>query len=68
MLPCTKSNGLDIGDGRSGEMFQRLIHQFSEDVGVNIIAQTRAFAAEVAAEVGDLSGVDAYRFGKKSTD
>ncbi len=22
----------------------------------------------VAAEVGDLSGVDAYRFGKKSTD
>ncbi len=68
MLPCTKINGLQIGDGRPGEMFQRLIDQFSEDVGVDIIAQTKAFAAEVAAEVGDLSGVDAYRFGKKSTD
>ena len=68
MLPCTKVNGLDIGDGRPGEMFQRLIDEFSEDVGVDIIAQTKAFAAEVAAKVGDLSGVDAYRFGKKSTD
>jgi len=68
MLPCTKINELDIGNGRPGEMFQRLIDEFSEDVGVDIIAQTKAFAAEVAAEVGDLSGVDAYRFGKKSTD
>ncbi len=68
MLPCTKINGLEIGDGRPGEMFQRLMDQFSEDVGVDIIAQAKAFAAEVAAEVGDLSGVDAYRFGKKATE
>ena len=64
MIPGMKQ----IGEGRPGKMFQRLIDGFSEDVGVDIIAQTKAFAAEVAAEVGDLSGVDAYRFGKKSTD
>ena len=49
-------------------MTQRLLEEWSKEVGLDIVAQTKAFAAEVAAEVGDLSGVDAYRFGKKATE
>ena len=59
MLPCTKINGLAVGDGKVGPMFTRLINAWSEDVGVDIIAQTKAFAAEI----GDsLSGTTIYRY------
>ena len=59
MLPCTKINGLGVGDGKVGPMFTRLINAWSEDVGVDIIAQTKAFAAEI----GDsLSGTNVYRY------
>ena len=59
MLPCTKLNGLPIGDGEVGPVFRRLMAAWSEDVGVDIIAQTKAFAGEV----GDaLSGTSTYRF------
>ena len=54
MLPCTKTNGLLIGDGKPGPIFARLIDAWSEEVGVDIIAQTKAFAAEVGAlELGN---------------
>jgi len=59
MLPCTKLNGIKIGDGKPGPMFKRLIDAWSADVGVDIIAQTKAFAAEI----GDvLSGTNIYRY------
>ncbi len=59
MLPCTMINGLPIGDGKPGKMFSRLIRAWSDEVGVDIIAQTRAFAAEI----GDTGGTNMYRFG-----
>lgn len=59
MLPCTKINGVTIGDGKMGPIFRRLIDSWSEEVGVDIIAQTRAFAAEVGAAT---SGTSMYRF------
>ena len=62
MLPCTKVNGLAVADGKVGPMFKHLIAAWSEEVGVDIIAQTKAFAAEV----GDaLAGTNTYRFGEE---
>ena len=62
MLPCTKANGLAIGDGKPGPVFASLISAWSEEVGVDIIAQTKAFAAEVGALN---SGTNMYRFAKQ---
>jgi branched-chain amino acid aminotransferase len=59
MLPVTRINGMPIGDGRIGPIFRRLIDSWSEEVGVDIIAQTRAFAAEVGAGT---AGTSMYRF------
>jgi hypothetical protein len=44
-----------------GPVFQRLIDSWSEEVGVDIIAQTRAFAEEVGAGT---AGTSMYRFTK----
>lgn len=60
MLPCTKINGLLIGDGKPGPMFKRLLDAWSNDVGVDILAQTKAFAAEVGEALS--SGTTIYRF------
>ena len=59
MLPCTKFNGLPIGDGRRGPVFQSLLEAFGGAVGVDIEAQTKAFAAEVGDES---SGTTTYSF------
>jgi branched-chain amino acid aminotransferase len=60
MLPCTQINGLTIGSGNMGPVFRALLKAWSDDVGVDILAQTKAFAAEV----GDVfsSGTDTYHF------
>ena len=62
MLPCTRINGLPIGDGKPGPVFARLMGVWSEEVGVDIIAQTKAFAAEVGALT---SGSSTYRFARE---
>jgi branched-chain amino acid aminotransferase len=59
MLPCTKINGLPIGTGRPGPVFARIIKAWSDNVGVDIIAQTKAFAKEVGQAA---SGTTTYRF------
>jgi hypothetical protein len=64
MLPITKINGMTIGDGKMGPIFRRLIDSWSEEVGVDIIAQTRAFAAEVGSGT---AGTSMYRFTKPET-
>ena len=62
MLPCTKINGIAVGDGQPGPVFKRLIGAWSQEVGVDIIAQTKAFAAQA----GDvLSGTTTYGFSDK---
>ena len=62
MLPCTKINGLAIGEGKTGPIFKRLLAAWSEDVGVDILKQTKAFAAEVGGALS--SGSSIYRFDK----
>jgi branched-chain amino acid aminotransferase len=65
MLPCTKINGMTIGVGTMGPIFRRLIDSWSEEVGVDIIAQTKAFAAEAGG--GLATGTSMYRFTKPET-
>jgi branched-chain amino acid aminotransferase len=65
MLPCTKIDHVVIGDGSVGPVFKRLIDAWSEDVGVDIIAQTKAFAAEVGES---LAGATMYRFSDDKKD
>ena len=43
MLPVTRINGLNIGDGKVGVKFLKLIQQWSENVGVDIIKQIQAW-------------------------
>lgn len=46
-LPCVKINGIKIGSGKRGEVFNGLLSLWSKEVGVDIEAQTKQFAAEV---------------------
>lgn len=39
MLPVTRLNGLDIGNGKVGAVFSRVLNAWSETVGVDIKAQ-----------------------------
>ncbi|MBM3265811.1 MAG: aminotransferase class IV [candidate division Zixibacteria bacterium] len=39
MAPCTKINGLTIGDGKPGPVFNRLMAAWSDLAGVDIVAQ-----------------------------
>ncbi len=66
IYPCTKINGQPIGDGRIGTMTQKLIGDWSTDVGVDIVDQTRRYAQR--AQHTTLSeGATMYRFGQKKT-
>jgi len=60
MYPCTKINGAPIGDGTMGEVTWRLLQAWSEDVGLDIVDQTRRFAERTRTAVG--SGATPYRF------
>jgi branched-chain amino acid aminotransferase len=61
MLPVTSLNGVNIGTGQRGPVFDRLLRQWSTNVGVDIDAQIKHWDA-----VGDQAlGADAptpYRF------
>jgi branched-chain amino acid aminotransferase len=39
IMPATRINGLPVGDGRVGEVTQRLLAAWSDRVGVDIVAQ-----------------------------
>jgi branched-chain amino acid aminotransferase len=44
LLPVTGFNGLKIGAGSAGTMFQSLIHAWSQEVGVDIVNQAQIFS------------------------
>jgi branched-subunit amino acid aminotransferase/4-amino-4-deoxychorismate lyase len=44
ILPATRFNGLSIGTGRPGPIFQQLLAAWSDRVGIDIAAQARARA------------------------
>jgi branched-chain amino acid aminotransferase len=45
ILPATRLDGLPVGTGRPGPVFQRLLVAWSADVGLDIAAQAREHAA-----------------------
>ena len=59
-LPVTKINGSPIGTGEVGPMVKKLHQLWSEDVGLDIIAQAKEYAKRTASIVG--GGPSAYRF------
>ena len=48
IMPCTRVNGLAVGDGTPGPVTGRLIAAWSEMVGVDIVAQADDYARKVA--------------------
>jgi len=63
LLPCVKINGLTIGSGRMGPLAKKFLAEWSKEVGVDIVGQTRAFAAEAGAALS--GGTNIYRFDGK---
>ena len=49
LMPVTRFEGQPIGDGRVGPVTRRVIEAFSEDVGVDFVAQAREYARMAAA-------------------
>jgi branched-chain amino acid aminotransferase len=47
LLPVTGLNGLKIGDGKMGSVTRSLLQQWGENVGLDIIAQIKAFNEEL---------------------
>ena len=45
LLPVAKVDDREIGDGRPGPMFAKLLQAWSEEVGVDIAEQARRFTA-----------------------
>jgi branched-chain amino acid aminotransferase len=41
LMPVTKINGLPIGDGKPGPVYHRLMQAWSDELGVDILAQFR---------------------------
>ena len=60
IYPCTKINGIPIGSGAMGTMTRRLLAAWSEDIGLDIVAQTKQFAQRNQAAA--TTGTSPYRF------
>jgi branched-chain amino acid aminotransferase len=55
ILPATRFDGLLVGAGRPGPVFQRLLAAWSDEVGLDIAAQARCHAAKLAPATEPLS-------------
>ena len=64
MLPVTALNGEQIGTGRPGELFGRLLRRWSENVGLDVEAQIRRYGASVSAS--DDGAPTPYQFRRSS--
>lgn len=62
MLPVTSLNGSKIGDGKVGENFKKLIGQWGENTGVDIVDQITTWAEQAGPSVSDAP--TPYRFKK----
>lgn len=60
MLPVTQLNSVNIGDGKVGPVFKHLLASWSENVGLDIEAQIKAYSAEVNG--AKLSAPSPYQF------
>lgn len=60
MLPITSINKIQIANGKRGQIYDKLLSQWSEHVGVDIETQIKSFNKETQ----EKSGVSPYRFKK----
>jgi branched-chain amino acid aminotransferase len=65
MLPVTKLNGLDIGDGKVGAIFNRLLAKWSENIGVDIATQIKTWNNIDGAASGDAPTPYRFKSNKK---
>jgi branched-chain amino acid aminotransferase len=64
MLPVTTLNGLSIGDGKVGHIFNSILNQWSRNTGVNIAEQIKTWNKVDGATSGDAP--TPYSFKSKS--
>lgn len=62
ITPCTKINTYTIGDDKRGPITSRLITEWGQRVGVDIIGQARKFASSTGGDAYVLT--NPYRFGE----
>ncbi|NQV54583.1 MAG: aminotransferase class IV [Rhodospirillales bacterium] len=53
LLPVTKLNNVDIGEGEMGQLTQKLLDQWSANVDVDIIHQIKEYGKECSNLMGD---------------
>jgi len=58
IMPCTSINNVPIGNGKVGEITKLLLKQWSENVGVDIVAQIKQFNKEI----DSINGPTPYQF------
>jgi len=63
ILPVTQVNGISIGNGKRGKITNKLLSQWSENVGVDIESQIKEFNKET--ESMKLDGATPYQFKQK---
>lgn len=63
MLPVTRINGMNIGTGKIGPAFNKILKAWSDSVGVDISGQIKAWDAARNSSVGDAP--TPYRFRSK---
>jgi branched-chain amino acid aminotransferase len=63
MLPVLRLNSLNIGDGKVGPVFSKLIDRWNKNVGVDIVAQIKDWDAN--GDKKNSSGVTPYSFGSE---
>jgi len=62
IMPATKINGLEIGDGKVGKITKKLLDQWGKNVGINIVQQIKKWNAQDSQKGG--SGPSPYSFKK----
>ena len=60
LLPTVSLNGIKIGNGKMGEVTKNLLRKWSDNVGLDIESQIRAFGKEV--EELNLKAPSPYQF------
>ena len=59
ILPVTKINGTNIGNGKFGLITKKLLFQWSENVGIDIETQIKSFSKEITKQI---SAATPYQF------
>lgn len=62
ILPVTKLNNVQIGDGKMGDVTKLLLDKWSENVGIDVVAQIKEYSKSVKG--GQMNAPSPYAFKK----